>query len=349
MKNNAANIFSQILQSIRYCNMNKISHRDLKPENFMFESAEEDSSKLKLIDFGLSKSYFVEDKVVRMNTYVGTPFYMSPEIIRGVYTESWDMWSAGVILYIMLSGYPPFYGETVEETLIWINKGEYDFDDEVWDQVSEEAKDLISRCFVEEGERITPKEALNHPWINQKEHVGKISTCYMDKLKDFQKAKRLKKAALTYLASRTSDSEIQKEMNLFSSLDKDKNGYITLKELKEGMKDCADVDEVIEILNAIDIDRNGAINYTEFIAATLSQKLFADEFKLKEIFNAFDKDKNGFIDVDDLKEIMEKERPEVLKEVISEIDPNGDSRISFEEFKEMMFNVHISYHPRIGY
>jgi len=117
----------------------------------MFGSSDKDAN-LKLIDFGLSRSYYKIDSnagiignVVRMKTYAGTAFFIAPEVIMHDYTESCDMWSAGVMLYIMLCGYPPFYGESDQEILQAVIKGEYDFEDDVWDLVSEEAKDLVSK------------------------------------------------------------------------------------------------------------------------------------------------------------------------------------------------------------
>ena len=146
----ASSYFKQMVQAILYCNKNRISHRDLKPENFMFKSNDKES-KLKLIDFGLSRSYYHYDdslgllgKLVRMKTYAGTAFFIAPEVITHNYTELCDMWSAGVILYTMLCGYPPFYGENDKEILQSVLAGEYDFEDEIWDTISEEAKDLIS-------------------------------------------------------------------------------------------------------------------------------------------------------------------------------------------------------------
>lgn len=170
----ASILFQQILQSILHCNKNRISHRDLKPENFMFKS-KDDNSNLKLIDFGLSMSYFKIDNdqhkssIVRMKTRAGTAFFMAPEVISHDFTESCDMWSAGVMLYIMLCGYPPFYGENDKEILEAVIAGEFDFDDEVWDEVSDQAKDLIKKLLVPEKDRLTPKEALHHPWIKNKD------------------------------------------------------------------------------------------------------------------------------------------------------------------------------------
>lgn len=273
----------------------------------MFKSKEEDSN-LKLIDFGLSMSYYKldqnkkESSIVRMKTRAGTAFFMAPEVISHDYTESCDMWSAGVMLYIMLCGYPPFYGETDEEILEAVINGVYDFDDEVWDEVSEDAKDLIKKLLVPESKRISPKEALQHKWVKNKDNNCAVPNKHLDRLKDFQKSKKLKKAALTYLASRTTDNDVHEEMQIFFKLDQNKDGYITLKELKEGMKDLDNIDEITEILKGVDIDNNGAINYTEFIAATLDTNAYIKEKnKIKDAFKVFDKDGDGKIDEEEIK------------------------------------------------
>jgi calcium-dependent protein kinase len=153
--------------------------------------------------------------------------------------------------------------------------GDYDFDDEVWDEVSEEGKDMISAMLTNENERLTPKDVLNHAWMKKFSDPASdvpISNTHYDRLKDFEKSSKLKKAALSYLATRTSDKDIENEMKIFQSLDKNKDGYVTLKELKEGMQDNPNIEEITRLLNSIDTDHNGAINYTEFIAATMDTK-----------------------------------------------------------------------------
>jgi calcium-dependent protein kinase len=212
-------ILKQIFQAIKYCNKNKISHRDLKPENFMFAS-ENEGAVLKLIDFGLARTYYKEEvlalnQIIRMRTRAGTTFFMAPEVILNNYTQACDMWSAGVILYIILSGYPPFSGTTDEEILENILRGEYDFDDKIWDSISPEAKDLIEKLLTSEDERLTPKDALIHPWIHNYSRLESeviLSHTHTERLRNFQKSKKLKKAALTYLASRVSDEDILTEI-----------------------------------------------------------------------------------------------------------------------------------------
>jgi len=157
----AAQVFKQILEAINYCHNNGVCHRDLKPENFLFES-KDDASDLKVIDFGLSKILDQGSKAVlqRMKTKAGTPYYISPEVLTGNYDISCDMWSAGCILYILLCGYPPFYGDDDQEILKMVKKGDFDFDGEEWDEVSEDAKDLIRKLVCKPERRLTAGEAL---------------------------------------------------------------------------------------------------------------------------------------------------------------------------------------------
>lgn len=296
-----------------YCHKNAIAHRDLKPENFMFESSE-DGANLKLIDFGLSCSYFKTNQLglgeyTRMTTRAGTAFFMAPEVLEQNYSNGCDMWSCGVILYVMLCGYPPFDGDTEEEILLAVQSGEYEFDDEVWDNVSAEAKDLIQKLLVPESERLSPKEALDHPWIKtmtkpEAKALHQLGVDHIKRLKKFQKAKNFKKAILTFIASRVADSEVKIEMEAFKSLDKNKDGYITMLELKSAMAKHHTEEEVEEILKSIDTDKNGAINYTEFIAASLDNIIINDAAKISKAFKIFDKDSDGTIDAKELETLL---------------------------------------------
>lgn len=176
----AAKIFLQILKPINYCHQVGIAHRDIKPENFIFESKAEDSD-LKIIDFGLSKFVKgnsklqdlgrekINDKkqLKSMNTSAGTPAYISPEVLAGNYGVEADMWSAGCILYILLCGYPPFYGDDDAEILSMVMKGKFDFDGDEWDEISKEAKDLIKKLICKPEKRLTASEALQHKWFKK--------------------------------------------------------------------------------------------------------------------------------------------------------------------------------------
>jgi calcium-dependent protein kinase len=194
-----------VLEAINYCHKQGVCHRDLKPENFIFES-KDSGSDLKVIDFGLSKicegasskAYFLTQYsslakgiLQRMKTKAGTPYYISPEVLTGSYDISCDMWSAGCILYILLCGYPPFYGEDDQEILRAVIRGEFEFEGDEWLEVSVEAKDLISKLICKPESRLNAEEALQHKWIRQHKQEGlqgsvkKMNKINIDALKKF--------------------------------------------------------------------------------------------------------------------------------------------------------------------
>ena len=180
--------------ALNYCHSNNIVHRDLKPENFLFVSKDDDSD-LKIIDFGLSK-IMNGGKLQRMKTRAGTPYYISPEVLAGNYDVSCDMWSAGCMMYILLCGYPPFYGDDNNEILAMVQKGKFDYDGEEWDDVSNDAKDLINKLITKPERRLTAEEALQHRWIrNNTKHTqdkSVIRKLNLGNMKKFCKSEKLK-------------------------------------------------------------------------------------------------------------------------------------------------------------
>lgn len=158
----AANIVKQILEAVKYLHDEDIVHRDLKPENLL-SAGEGEAEVVKVADFGFAKN-FGEEKLV---TSCGSPGYVAPEVLtEDSYTNAVDMWSVGVIIYILLSGYPPFYDESPPKIFKKITEAKYDFDDPVWDDISDLAKDLIRKLLVKDpSERLSAKKCLKHPWI----------------------------------------------------------------------------------------------------------------------------------------------------------------------------------------
>jgi len=164
---NAMNIVAQILDAVAYLHSLGIAHRDLKPENLLCSGAG-DTEIVKIADFGLSKIQSDEDK---LHTSCGTPGYVAPEVLLcETYNESVDMWGIGIITYILLAGYPPFYDETnpQDDTLLFdkVIHVDYDMDDECWDDVNELAKDFIRHLLVKDPkQRLTATQAKEHPWF----------------------------------------------------------------------------------------------------------------------------------------------------------------------------------------
>lgn len=145
----AANLLKKILSAVKHLHEHGICHRDLKPENFLF-SDKTDDAEIKLIDFGLSKRFGHIQEVnpsEKMHTIVGTPYYVAPEVLKGSYDFSCDIWSLGVILFIMLCGYPPFEGDNNKEIFKRVLQQKLEFDPEDWTNISNEAKDLIGRML----------------------------------------------------------------------------------------------------------------------------------------------------------------------------------------------------------
>ena len=160
----AKELIKPIVDAIRYCHAQGIMHRDIKPENLLFSSKDLSVATLKISDFGLAR--FVEDDVFATTT-CGTPGYVAPEILeQKPYQYECDYWSIGVVLFILLSGCPPFFDEDNFALFEKIKKVDYNFDAPTWENVSEEAKDVINRLLVADpAKRMSPDEFLKHPWI----------------------------------------------------------------------------------------------------------------------------------------------------------------------------------------
>lgn len=341
----AAVLMKQMFSAVHYLHSNNIMHRDLKPENFLFLDSARDSP-LKIIDFGLSCRF---KKGEFVSTKAGTPYYVAPQVLQGKYDFRCDAWSLGVILYILLCGYPPFYGETDAEVLAKVKTGVFSFSGPEWKRVSEEAKELIRHLInLNPQERYTAEQALQHPWVTtlarNSQNVA-LPTTLMSNLKAFRAQNKLKKAALTVIAQHMSEKEIDHLRQIFMTLDVDNSGTLSVQEVREGLKRLgwteipADLQAIIE---EVDSDKSGHIDYTEFIAATMDKKLYMKEDVCWAAFRVFDLDGNGKISQDELKKVLGMPDVETavgratIDALLTEVDLNGDGEIDFDEFMYMM-------------
>lgn len=201
-----------------------------------------------------------------MKTRAGTPYYISPEVLMGNYDVSCDMWSAGCMLYILLCGYPPFYGDDNKEILEMVQKGVFDFDGEEWDEVSADAKDLIKKLICKPERRLTAAEALQHKWIKKlttkKQDLNVLKKLNIGNMKQFQKSQKLKQVALMAIAVQSDPNDMKELKEIFQELDKNGDGSISFDELQAGLGKRENAGALLEVLKAADTDNSGTINYT---------------------------------------------------------------------------------------
>jgi len=197
----AKTLVRKIVSAIEYLHSLNIAHRDLKPENLLVKSIADDTE-VKIADFGLSK---IIDEQKMMQTACGTPGYVAPEVLNAEgYDKEVDMWSIGVITYILLCGFPPFYSESVPEVFEQIMKAEFDYPEEYWADISENAKDFInSLLVVDVSKRMTARQTLEHKWLRTNKKKEKKT-----KLAKFQEKMR------NYVAIRKQQSRAQGELSL---------------------------------------------------------------------------------------------------------------------------------------
>ena len=353
----ASFIIYQILLAIRYCHNMGIVHRDIKPENIMIERKEASGLlRVKLIDFGVAKIFSLN---VNHKTIVGSNIYMAPEVLRANYNESCDLWSIGVILYILLIGKPPFNGKNQNAISFAIKKGKYDILNAQYESLSQNAKDLISKLLqYDPEERITAKEALNHPWFNTPDIIN-IDYLDNERIKDlllnlerYKSYNIIKCAILAYLVHINSDiKEYIEAGKLFNSLDIDHDGKLDKDELKNGfmkyfnLSQSEAIKKANDIFTNIDTDKNELISSEEFIRGCINPDIFYSPNYLKVAFDYFDKNKDGNVSINEMEEIFSQNSKlgsrakEKLQYLFNQIDVNKDGFISFDEFSAVIKGI----------
>jgi calcium-dependent protein kinase len=214
-----------------------------------------------------------------METRIGTPYYMAPEVLDGAYSEACDMWSLGVITYCLLCGYPPFNADTDAKLFRKIQKCEFEFYMPEWGSVSPESIDFIRKLLkLNPNERMSPEEALRHPWITERQNPTQVNRQVLQRLALFKKPTLFQKEILLILGALLNSKELKEIRDTFFAIDADSSGTITLNELKAALLEAGSAEDNSpeEIIKRVDFDENGEINYSEFVSSTLDRSLMSE-------------------------------------------------------------------------
>jgi len=346
----AAHLTKQMLSAVDCCHRNSVVHRDLKPENFVFETDAEDSN-MKLIDFGCAK--LVKDTEL-IRDVAGSPYYAAPCVLleewrdkrTGAVWKSADMWSVGVIIFMLVCGYPPFNGRTQDAIFDKIKKGKFKFPSRPAGEpgLSEEVKDLISRLLtMDMKQQLTVDKALEHPWVTGKAQDIEIPASVIKSLTTFQKQTKLRAAVGRVLRNEITESDKEGLAALFQQFDINGDGKLNADEINNLMRHIGHSDEEAKILmNMWDEDHNGVIDMEELKSGFASSKLGdSNKQELANAFKKFDIDGDGFVSAAEIEKMCGLDVKET-KKLISEVDKNGDGRVSFEEWLGAMKGVEIA-------
>mmetsp|Transcript_28140 Transcript_28140/g.51556 ORF Transcript_28140/g.51556 Transcript_28140/m.51556 type:complete len:603 (-) Transcript_28140:351-2159(-) len=348
-------IVRQVACALKYSHRRGIAHRDLKPENICFCNSDETDTHVKVIDWGLSTQFLLS----KMKSPVGSEFYRAPEVSqadgRQTYTSSCDLWSLGVLVYVMISGKPPFWGGPTQQIRM-MRSERYPMAGRDWDPVSSDAKDFIRKLLkAAPSQRMPVEDVLAHPFLQrrsesviERSQVRKV----LDSMLQAGKVSRFFSICMASAARQLDNRSLHSIRNIFSELDRNCDGVLSLSEVQEAFwqsfgKDHEVLAQVEQVFAKLDLDGTQKISYTEFCAAAMGEELCMQDAVLRAAFTSFDvQDDDGIISASEIQHVLAKgdrkaSFPKVLCEkvacrVVEEFDANRDGGIDFEEFKHMM-------------
>lgn len=305
---------------------------------------------IKIIDFGCSKIFNKKER--KLSGIIGTSIYCSPEVLKDEYNEKCDIWACGVIMYMLLSGFAPFDGETEEDIFEKISKGKFTFNFSEFNEVSLDAKDLLIKLLTYDADkRISAKQALSHSFFTggikpSDSYRDSVDARVLTDLKKIRSSLKFQQAVVTYISHNFADKEeVNKIRKIFKFLDSNGDGVVSKEELLDGYKSLGEEvsEEALDfIIKAIDNDGSGCIEYEEFIRASLDKTKLLTESNLKMAFDLFDIDQSGLISCEEIKQIIfgEKIISEILiDEFLATINKTKCDYLSFEDFKLLMYGV----------
>ena len=346
-------IMKQVLCAVNYLHLNNIAHRDIKLENILVEqeitSNDEQLLNVKLIDFGTS-NYVKTENTNYFTVKVGSPFYMAPEVLNKKYNNKCDIWSCGVIMFMLLRGHPPFKGENQEELFKSIQNDIINYNEMT--ELSEPAKELMSKMLERNVDlRYSADECLKHKWMkiyNEKSEVMKreVVTSALNNISNYHATEKLQQATMAYIVHFISfNKEVEDLKTVFNEFDKNKDGLLSFEEIdhaftryctNKGLQNFTQKNKLIQILDEIDTEKTGHISYEQFLRISIDQREILNENNLRSAFEKFDTNKDGKLSKEEIKNVLGTKDFAYVNELLKLVDENKDGFISFEEFKSLM-------------
>lgn len=336
----AAPLMAQLLSAVAYLHKHHIVHRDIKPENVVFESRDE-AAGLKLIDFGNSRKVMKDE---RLKSRLGTIYYLAPEVIDANYDTRCDIWSAGVVLFVLLYGTPPFLGKNNAEVLAAIKRDVVRFPERSY-SVSVEARALISLMLNKNpAQRPNAEVLLKHVWfdrVRERKITAQEEGTALLHLQSYVFQNELQKAVNVYFVTHFDIQRQKKKMlEVFQAMDQDMDGQIDREELVLAYRKFTNdprVEQVVQhIMDELDLNHSETIDFSEFLLATTDYNRSLTDANLERIFSIIDATKDKFITVAELANFLNLLGPEHEQEVrtiFQQVDLNGDGHITYDEFK----------------
>ncbi|XP_050245243.1 CDPK-related kinase 1-like isoform X2 [Quercus robur] len=338
-------VMVQILSVVAYCHLQGVVHRDLKPENFLFTSKDENSP-LKAIDFGLS-DYVKPDE--RLNDIVGSAYYVAPEVLHRSYGTEGDMWSIGVIAYILLCGSRPFWARTESGIFRAVLKADPSFDEAPWPSLSPDAIDFVKRLLNKDyRKRLTAAQALSHPWLANHHDVKIPMDMIVYKLvKAYICSSSLRKSALGALAKTLTVAQLAYLREQFTLLGPNKNGFISMQNFKTGMvKNSTDAmkdSRALDYANMISSIQYRKMDFEEFCSAAISvhqlEGMESWEQHARRAYELFEKDGNRPIMIEELASELGLSPSVPVHVVLQDWIRHSDGKLSFLGFVRLLHGV----------
>ncbi|KAL7135541.1 hypothetical protein ABFS83_11G104300 [Erythranthe nasuta] len=338
-------VMMQILNVVAFFHLQGVVHRDLKPENFLFKTKEE-SSALKAIDFGLSD--FVKPDE-RLNDIVGSAYYVAPEVLHRAYSTEADVWSIGVIAYILLCGSRPFWARTESGIFRAVVKAEPTYEEQPWPTLSTEAKDFVKRLLNKDPrKRMTAAQAICHPWIRNTNDVKAPFDILIFKLmKVYLRSSPLRKAALRALSKTLTEEELFYLREQFALLEPTKNGTISLDNIKTALKkyatDAMNESRIFDFIASLNALQYRRMDFEEFCAAASSvyqlEALDRWEQHARCAYELFDKEGNRTIMIEELASELGLSPSVPVHAVLHDWIRHTDGKLSFLGFVKLLHGI----------